>query len=193
MVWPKKPVTKLANESWGSLFHNLAMSWTTLLAFTSLLFNILHKITLDVDDAAKKQNKRRCPWFQPIQFHSWHRNNYGCDHSVDRINLPIRVHFTVHNFVLCLCHPKNGVTTSFVLKAVITVHRCDTEPIVGVSIHIIINQVVRTTSKLFVTQHIERYQLSENWILSYRDAKSKILKIWSQSRFWNFPSSVLNL
>ncbi len=26
---------------------------------------------------------------------------------------------------------------------------------------------------LFVTQHIERYQLSEDWILSYGDAKSK--------------------
>ncbi len=28
-----------------------------------------------------------------------------------------------------------------------------------------------------VSQHIERYQLSEDWILSYGDAKSKYLKI----------------
>ncbi len=29
----------------------------------------------------------------------------------------------------------------------------------------------------YVTQHIERYQLSEDWILSYGDAKLKYLKI----------------
>ncbi len=36
--------------------------------------------------------------------------------------------------------------------------------------------------KLIVTQHIEGYQLSEDWILSYGDAKSKYL---------NFPKSIL--
>ena len=30
---------------------------------------------------------------------------------------------------------------------------------------------------LYVTQHIERYQFSEDWILSYGDVKSKYLKI----------------
>ncbi len=32
-----------------------------------------------------------------------------------------------------------------------------------------------------VTQHIERYQVSEEWTFSYGDAKSKYLKIMSQS------------
>ena len=31
--------------------------------------------------------------------------------------------------------------------------------------------------------HIERYQLSKDWILSYGDAKSKYLKLWPQSKF----------
>ena len=37
-----------------------------------------------------------------------------------------------------------------------------------------------------VIQLIERYQLSENLVLSYRGAKSKYLKIWSLGRFCIF-------
>ncbi len=36
-----------------------------------------------------------------------------------------------------------------------------------------------TRKTLYVSQHIERYQLSEDWILSYGDAKSKNFKIRS--------------
>ena len=37
--------------------------------------------------------------------------------------------------------------------------------------------------KLYVNQHIERYQLLEDAIVSYGGAKSQYLKIWSQCRF----------
>ena len=42
----------------------------------------------------------------------------------------------------------------------------------------------------------KRYQLLEDWSLSYRDAKSKYHKIWSQSQFWDLTyleSSILML
>ena len=38
----------------------------------------------------------------------------------------------------------------------------------------------------YVTQHIKRYQLLKDSILSYKCAKSKYLKMWSQGWFWDF-------
>ena len=39
---------------------------------------------------------------------------------------------------------------------------------------------------IYLTQHIKSYQLSKSMILSYKGAKSKYLKIWSQGWFWDF-------
>ena len=52
----------------------------------------------------------------------------------------------------------------------------------------------------YVTQHIERYQLSKDWIVSYGDTKSKYLKIIIVPKtilrfhtFWNLQYLVFKL
>ncbi len=42
------------------------------------------------------------------------------------------------------------------------------------------------TTQVCVTQHIKRYQLLENSVLSYECAKPEYLKIWSLGQFWDF-------